>query len=112
MIVYTPPGYDSDLKQRYPVLILLHGMGEDETGWTRQGRAQFILDNLIASGKAQPMILVMDRGQAKVTGPPFKLMNETRLRDVEAAFSELESVIIGDLIPAIDGSYRTIADRE
>jgi enterochelin esterase family protein len=111
-LVYTPPGYDSKLTQRYPVLILLHGMGEDETGWTRQGRAQFILDNLIAAGKARPMIVVMDRGQAKVAGAPFKLTAETRLSDVESAFRALEEVIIGDLIPAIDGSYRTIPDRE
>ncbi len=58
--VYTPPGYDQNPKTRYPVLILQHGSGEDETGWTRQGRAQFILDNLIAAGKARPMIVVMD----------------------------------------------------
>src|SRR5689334_1079770 len=70
ILVYTPPGYESNSTQRYPVLILLHGMGEDETGWTRQGRAQFILDNLIASGKARPMIVFMDRGQASVSGAP------------------------------------------
>jgi enterochelin esterase family protein len=111
-VVYTPPGYDSDIEQRYPVLILLHGMGEDETGWTRQGRAQFILDNLIAAGKARPMIVVMDRGQARVAGTPFKLAADTRVSDVESAFSALEKVLIGDLIPAIDRSYRTIPDRE
>lgn len=112
-LVYTPPAYDRDPKRRYPMLILLHGMGEDETGWTRQGRAQFILDNLIAAGKALPMIVVMDRGQA--AGPiatPFKLSNETPLGAIRASFSALERVIMDDLIPAIDGSYRTIADRE
>jgi hypothetical protein len=56
--VYTPPGYDTDLEKRYPVLYLQHGMGEDETGWIFQGHANLILDNLIAEGKAVPMIIV------------------------------------------------------
>ena len=57
-----PPGYDANAKPRYPVLYLQHGAGEDERGWTNQGRANFILDNLIAAGKAKPMIVVMDKG--------------------------------------------------
>src|SRR5215469_533312 len=61
--VYTPPGYDAG-KGRYPVLYLQHGAGEDERGWTTQGRANFILDNLIAAGRARPMLVVMDRGYA------------------------------------------------
>ena len=69
-LVYTPPGYDSDPKQRYPVLLLQHGAGENETGWTRQGRANFILDNLIAARKAVPMIVVMDCGYATRYGTP------------------------------------------
>jgi enterochelin esterase-like enzyme len=60
--VYTPPGYDQNTKQRYPVLYLLHGMNQDRTVWSHQGRANFILDNLIAEGKAKPMILVMEDG--------------------------------------------------
>ncbi|MBV8831842.1 MAG: esterase, partial [Acidobacteriaceae bacterium] len=68
--VYTPPGYDSHPNERYPVLYLQHGGGEDETGWTRQGRANFILDNLIASGKAKPMIIVMANGYARRAGQP------------------------------------------
>src|SRR4051794_37837069 len=59
--VYTPPGYDTS-NQRYPVLYLQHGAGEDETGWSSQGRVNFILDNLIADGKASPMIIVMENG--------------------------------------------------
>jgi hypothetical protein len=59
--IYTPPGYDSS-SQRYPVLYLQHGAGEDETGWSSQGRMNFILDNLIAEGKAKPMIVVMENG--------------------------------------------------
>src|SRR5438874_7857100 len=64
-LVYTPPDYEKNPKRRYPVLILQHGAGEDETGWTRQGRANFILDNLMAAGEAVPMIVVMDCGYAK-----------------------------------------------
>ena len=60
--IYTPPGYDENRDQRYPVLYLLHGAGEDERGWSTQGRMNFILDNLIAAGKAQPMIVVMENG--------------------------------------------------
>jgi enterochelin esterase-like enzyme len=60
--IYTPPGYDKDQSQRYPVLYLQHGAGEDERAWAFQGRANFILDNLIAEGKAKPMIIVMDNG--------------------------------------------------
>ena len=62
--VYTPPDYDANPKARYPVLYLQHGSGEDETGWTFQGRANLILDNLIAAKKAVPMIIVMDNGYA------------------------------------------------
>jgi enterochelin esterase family protein len=88
-------------------------MGEDETGWTCQGRAQFILDNLIAAGKAQPMIVVMDRGYADKPGsPPFKLTGQMTLGEIREAFSRFEEVIIRDLVPMVDQSYRTIADRD
>ena len=60
--IYTPPGYDKDTTTRYPVLYLQHGMGEDRTAWSIQGRAGLILDNLIAEGKAKPMIIVMEDG--------------------------------------------------
>src|SRR5205814_7778015 len=60
--IYTPPGYDQNPSQRYPVLYLQHGAGEDERAWSNQGRANLILDNLIAEGKAKPMIIVMDNG--------------------------------------------------
>ena len=67
-LVYTPPGYDTQTNVRYPVLYLQHGGGEDETGWIRQGHANFILDNLIASGSAKPMIIVMANGYARRAG--------------------------------------------
>lgn len=106
--VYTPPDYDKDVKKRYPVLILQHGSGEDETGWTKQGHANFILDNLIAAGKAKPMIVVMDRGYAiKAGAPPAPAGN----RNLQQGFSAFEEVVINDLIPTIDSTYRTIPDK-
>src|SRR5437667_1860740 len=71
-LVYLPPDYDTQIKARYPVLYLQHGAGEDETGWIRQGRANFILDNLLAAGKCKPMIIVMAYGYARRAGqaPP------------------------------------------
>src|SRR5947208_7849714 len=100
-MVYTPPVYDTDPKKRYPVLYVQHGGGEDETGWTRQGHANFILDNLLSAGKAKPMIVVMERGYAaragEVTapaGPP------QRGRGDGGAFEE---VVSKELIPMIDG---------
>jgi enterochelin esterase-like enzyme len=106
IIVYTPPGYDADPKSRYPVLYLQHGGGEDETGWSRQGRMNFILDNLIADKKAVPMIVVMEKGYATRAGasaePKGKGFN----------FGAVEDVFLKDLVPMIDATYRTIADRE
>ena len=91
VFVYTPPGYDSDARLRYPVLYLQHGAGESERGWIAQGHANFILDNLVAAKKAIPMIIVMENGYA--TGGTF------------------EDVVLKDLIPEIDRAYRTQADR-
>ncbi len=111
--VYTPPGYAEHSTARYPVLILQHGSGENETGWTRQGRAQFILDNLIAAGKARPMIVVMDRGYALRPGAPVPTGGPNAwLQNLHLAFTSFEDVVIQDLIPMIDASYRTIPDRE
>ena len=111
--VYTPPGYDEHSTPRYPVLILQHGSGEDETGWTRQGRAQFILDNLIAAGKARPMIVVMDRGYALRPGATLPTGGPGAwLQNLHLAFTTFDDVVIHDLIPMIDSSYRTIPDRD
>jgi enterochelin esterase-like enzyme len=107
--VYTPPGYDEHSTTRYPVLILQHGSGEDETGWTRQGRAQFILDNLIAAGKARPMIVVMDRGYARPAGTPTPVRGPSEWLQNHTSF---EDVVVHDLIPMIDAYFRTIPDRE
>jgi enterochelin esterase family protein len=103
--VYTPPGYDANTGTRYPVLYLQHGAGEDERGWSTQGRANFILDNLIAAGKAMPMIVVMDNGYATAPG--------TGRRDpLRFDHRGLEAVLMGELIPLVDATYRTIADRD
>jgi len=111
--VYTPPDYDENPKLRYPVLVLQHGAGENETGWTRQGRAQFILDNLIAADRARPMIVVMDCGYATRAGtPPVAFATNTEPQNVRRAFEAFEDVVVHDLIPTIDASYRTIPDRE
>jgi enterochelin esterase-like enzyme len=68
--VYTPPDYDKNTKKRYPVLYLQHGMGEDETGWGNQGRANLIMDNLIAESKVTPFIIVMENGSVNFGGGP------------------------------------------
>jgi enterochelin esterase-like enzyme len=109
--VYTPPGYDTDPTTRYPVLYLQHGMGEDETGWSIQGKANLILDNLVAAKKAVPMIIVMDNGYASKPGA-----GPARGRNVAPGAAQgnsaFEEVMVKDIIPMIDGTFRTIADRE
>jgi len=113
--VYTPPAYDTHTGRRYPVLYLQHGAGEDDRGWTLQGRANFIMDNLIAAGEADPMIIVMDRGYATRPGTVLAPLTRGRALDIEALhqrFEAFESVVIDELIPMIDATYRTIPDRE
>ena len=74
-MIYTPPGYDTNAKMRYPVLYLLHGWGENELGWTFQGHVDQIMDNLIAAGKAKPMIIVMDNLNAVKPGEDGSIYN-------------------------------------
>ena len=107
--VYTPPGYDRDPTMRYPVLYLQHGAGENETAWTWQGRANVILDNLIAEGRARPMIVVMDHGYAVRAGAsPAPAGQRAGGAGQPAAFQD---VVLRDLIPTIDANYRTLSDR-
>jgi enterochelin esterase family protein len=145
--IYTPPGYDKDSKKRYPVLYLQHGMGEDRRAWSNQGRTNFILDNLIAEGKAKPMIIVMEDGgiaagmggggarrapasQGQATAPqgqspaaqgqaPAAQAGPGANRAPGQAPGGMASfwdgfgkVLIADLIPTIDASFRTLTDRE
>ncbi len=103
--VYTPPGYEKDESKRYPVLYLQHGSFEDETGWSAQGHANLILDNLIAENKATPMIIVMDNGYAS---KPVKESSAGR----SGWNNVFEDVLIKEVIPMIDATYRTLSDRE
>jgi enterochelin esterase-like enzyme len=104
-LVYTPPGYDKNLKMKYPVLYLQHGSGESELGWTMQGKANFILDNLIAEGKAKPFIIVMDNGYAPRPGAE----NQYTPRGNDNLFEDL---VTKELIPVIDSAYRTLSDQK
>lgn len=109
--IYCPPGYDNKTNERYPVLYLQHGMGEDERGWGIQGKVDIILDNLIADGKAKPMLIVMDQGYAeKKVSPATGSQNESG-GSIQGT-SAFGDVVIKDLIPFIDGTFRTISDRD
>jgi enterochelin esterase-like enzyme len=105
--VYCPPDYNDNLNKKYPVLYLQHGSGEDERSWSVQGKADIILDNLIAEGKAVPMIIVMDKGYATRPGDPAPVPGQQ-----PAGPSAFEEVIIKDLIPFIDTNFRTLSDRD
>ncbi len=122
VFVYTPPGYDQST-ERYPVLYLQHGYGEDEAGWSDQGHENFILDNLIASGKAKPMIIVNENG---LPGPDFQPPSGPRpganekapsVRDLaryfmDERYTSFDKIVSSDLIPFIDANFRTIANRD
>ena len=105
-LVYTPAEYEKG-KKKYPVLYLQHGMGEDETGWSKQGHMQHIMDNAIAKGEAVPMIVVMESGDVKA---PFRGGdNRQGFSSYGASFYK---VMINDLIPYIDANFRTKNDRD
>ena len=115
--VYTPPDYDKDTGKRYPVLYLQHGAFEDETGWGNQGRANLILDNLIAAGKSRPFIIVMDNGGNNFAGGPRPAGGPAPGGTGGAPgrprfdFSAFAKIMNEELIPFIDANYRTIADQ-
>lgn len=105
MQVYTPPGYSKD--KRYSVLYLLHGIGGDETEWQRFATPNILLDNLLADGKATPMIIVMPNGRAQ--------KNDRAEGDVfrsAPAFAAFEEDLLKDVIPTIQSRYSAEADRE
>lgn len=104
--VYTPPCYEAEADKRYPVLYLQHGSFEDETGWTGQGKAGLILDNLIAERKARPMIIVMDNGYA------FRPEEEQAVSDPTRPAMVFEEVMINEIVPMIDRRFRTLNHRE
>lgn len=98
--VYTPPGYDQNSDQRYPVLYLQHGWGENEYGWGVQGRTAWIIDNLIAESKTKPFIIVMTYGMTNDTRPGG-------LRNFD--IKPFETLLVEELIPYIDANFRTLA---
>ena len=101
-LVYTPPTYDSSKRQKYPVLYLQHGWGENETSWSIQGHANLIMDNMIAAGEIQPFIVVMTYG----------MTNDVRIGGLRGFnYKDFEAVLCDELVPYIDSHYRTKADR-
>lgn len=99
MLVYTPPGYNTDINKRYPVLYILHGGGEDERGWADQGFTDRILDNLIAEKKAVPMLIVMMDGNVG-NGPG------------QDSYQRFEAELLTSIIPFVENNYRTKTDAD
>jgi enterochelin esterase-like enzyme len=101
LLVYTPPGYDGNPGRKYPVLFIQHGGGEDETGWATQGRVDAILDNLVAAGKAEPMLVVMANGS--VTGPGGARGYTS------AAMTAFGDELLNNVAPFVEAHYRVAA---
>jgi enterochelin esterase-like enzyme len=109
--VYTPPGYDPTAKKTYPVLYLLHGYSDDASGWTAVGRANVILDNLIAQGKAKPMIVVMPLGYGTMEMITLGLgaFDHHDVRDKN--FSNFREALLTEVMPKVESEYRITTDR-
>lgn len=104
-VIYTPPGFSRDKK--YPVLYLLHGIGDDETGWWKKGAANTILDNLFADRKIVPTIVVMPNGRASKD-----VTIRTPWDKQFPAFAAFENDLLKDLIPYVESHYPVLADRD
>jgi enterochelin esterase-like enzyme len=109
--VYTPPGYDPHAKTPYPVLYLLHGYSDDASGWTAVGRANVILDNLIAKGKAKPMLIVMTLGYGapEILSPAGPRFRDPSLRDRN--MSKFRDALFTEVMPEIEKTYHVAKDR-
>ncbi|MFB3921799.1 MAG: esterase [Terriglobia bacterium] len=112
--VYTPPGYNPQKKQRYPVLYLLHGYSDDASAWTAVGRANVILDNLIAQGKVKPMLVVMPLGYGapefvEPTSVPGGVFRDEKLR--QRNYDRFRDALLQEVIPAVESTYRVAKDR-
>jgi enterochelin esterase-like enzyme len=109
--VYTPPGYDPRGKQAYPVLYLLHGYSDDANAWTEVGRANVILDNLIAQGKAKPMLVVMPLGYGapEVLAPDSGVFRDRAITDRN--FDKFRETLLGEVIPRVEAAYQVVKDR-
>ena len=103
--VYTPPGYGKDPTQKYPVLYLLHGSGDNDSHWMHIGRANVIADNLIADGKAVPMLIVMPDGHVRER-PAGPVDDKTRL-EIRQAF---ERDLLENVVPLVESTYRVRTD--
>ncbi len=118
-MIYTPPGYDNS-NEKYPVLYLLHGAGGDEEAWISRGRANYILDNLIAMGKAEPMIVVIFNGNALATSAPGETPLALRIEQNNATMAtpgamvgeKMPYSIVEVLVPFVEANFRVKADRE
>lgn len=110
--VYTPPGYDATAKTLYPVLYLLHGFSDDASGWTAVGRANVILDNLIAQGKAKPMIVVMPLGYGapEILHQGFEAFRDRSL--VQRNMDRFRDALLTEVIPQVEKEYRASPDRD
>ncbi len=110
--VYTPPGYDADRTTKFPTLYLLHGYSDTPSAWVDVGRANFILDNLIHSGKAKPMIIVMPNGYGD---PAIADRNSPALSSAHLWQRNLrmfQESLLGEIIPRIGSEYRVVHDRQ
>ena len=109
--VYTPPGYDPAAKTAYPVLYLLHGYSDDASGWSAVGRANVILDNLIAQGKAKPMIVVMPLGYGtmEMITMGWGVWSHTDIRDKN--FSRFREALLTEVMPKVESEYHIAAER-
>jgi len=106
--VYTPPGYNAKSRESYPVLYLLHGYSDAADGWTQVGKANFILDSLIASGKAKPMIVVMTLGYGNMA-----VLKPGRTPDLsEQNYDLYQKALVSEVIPQIEANYHVSKKRE
>jgi enterochelin esterase-like enzyme len=129
IFIYCPPDYDKNINQKYPVLYIFHGGGEDQRGWAVQGKTDIILDNLIAEGKAKPMVIVMESSSARKPGEPLPQPRQQAPATgtvrpaapgtqpaaggrppMSFRFDTFQEVMLNDLIPFIDGNFRTLSD--
>jgi enterochelin esterase family protein len=111
-IVYTPPGYDPASRKQYPTLYLLHGFSDDATAWSTVGRANVILDNLIARGQAKPMIVVMPLGYGTMEYVLGGWTGARRGEMRQISFDKFRENLFQEVIPQAEQSYRISADRK
>jgi enterochelin esterase-like enzyme len=111
-VVYTPPGYDPTARKRYPVLYLLHGFSDDTTSWTSIGCANVILDNLIASGRAKPMLIVMPLGYGTMEYVRAGWTGARRAELRQQSFEKFRDNLLNEVVPQTEKAYRVASDRQ